>query len=241
MGTHPPSLKRRESVCQDWRTPLDGAKSDVYQRLLFHLTTEYNMFSVALDEALEMRRAWQMGKALQALALAPVLCGRLSGPMIAVLRGMMEHARHFSTTPNVAALDPENFQNTRSQRIARFNGAFSRILLSRRSQFIHKIAALAELSEELTGNLVDAVEEIAGESSAEPERCWESLDGCHYDLNTCLRETEVLLKSFLHALPGSQLAQFQETLQGNLLWTAQTTQPMVRHLAHRRLASVKGQ
>ncbi|MGH9689357.1 MAG: hypothetical protein ACRD5K_20015, partial [Candidatus Acidiferrales bacterium] len=32
------------------------------------------------------------------------------------------------------------------------------------------------------------------------------LDDLHYDFNTCLRETEVVLKSFLRALPAEQLS-----------------------------------
>jgi hypothetical protein len=38
------------------------------------------------------------------------------------------------------------------------------------------------------------------------------LECLHYDFNTCLRESEILLKCFLGALPASQLMQFEQTL-----------------------------
>jgi hypothetical protein len=34
------------------------------------------------------------------------------------------------------------------------------------------------------------------------------LDCLHYDFNTCLCESEIILKSFLRALPAEQLAAF---------------------------------
>ncbi len=42
---------------------------------------------------------------------------------------------------------------------------------------------------------------------------WQAVDAAHYDLNTCLREAIVLLKSFLMALPNDELKAFQATVQ----------------------------
>jgi hypothetical protein len=36
-------------------------------------------------------------------------------------------------------------------------------------------------------------------------RLWSKLELLHYDLNTCLCETTVVLRSFLHAMPGEAL------------------------------------
>jgi hypothetical protein len=38
------------------------------------------------------------------------------------------------------------------------------------------------------------------------------VDADHYDINTCLREAIVLLKSFLLVLPADQLETFQQTI-----------------------------
>jgi len=53
---------------------------------------------------------------------------------------------------------------------------------------------------------------LSDEASPDPARMWELVDADHYDLNTCLREAIVLLKSFLLVLPADQLGAFQQTI-----------------------------
>ncbi len=229
------------SVSQDWRMPLNAEKSYVYLNCISRFETAYTMFSVNLDEALGLRRTGRNAKAYQVLAVAPALCKRLSQPLLSMLRVMLDHAKHFGIAPNLAPLDAENFQNSRSQRVALFNHVFSRILLTRKSQFVHKISALADLVEELDSNFQCATEELTSGGSLQPDRHWEMLDSVHYDLNTCLRELVVLLKSFLHALPDQQLAGFQVALNDLPAASAKPFPVRPQHLAHRRIAFLKGQ
>jgi hypothetical protein len=227
------------SVSQDWRLPLKGDKSDAYLHSIHQLETAYAMFSVSLDEAFGMHRGGRNSRAYQLLSVAPALCQRLALPLHSLLHSMLEHAKHFGTTPNLAPLSAENFQNTRSQRVARFNDLFSQILLTRKSQFLHKISALADLVDELDGSFDSTVVGLADGQGVHPEREWETLDAVHYDLNTCLRETVVLFKSFLHALPDGQLTAFAATL--NSQPGSSPASSRSRHLAHRRMSLLKGQ
>ena len=183
------------------------------------------MSSVTLDEAIGLRRAGRLQMAYQLLAVTPALCSKLTCPLMSLLRAMTLHDRHFGTTP--ASL-PDNFQRSKSQRVARFNGVFSHVLLTRRSQFLHKISTQLELTEELGESFLTSVKE---------------LDASHYDLNTCLRESVVLLKCFLLALPDKQLAEFQATLRQEDQISRSTSRvpSLTRNLAHRRLTPVKGQ
>ena len=237
------SAKPVASVSLDWRAPLSPEKNHAYTACIHRLETSYGMFSVALDEAIGMRRGGRLQMAYQLLAVAPALCDKLTSPLLSLLRAMTLHARHFGTAPSLATLDPNNFQQSRSQRVARFNGVFSHILLTRRSQFLHKISTLAELTEELATSFQSVVTELGEGSLSNPERYWEMLDASHYDLNTCLRESVVLLKCFLLALPEKQLAQFQATLQHQTQVTHSISRvpSFTRNLAHRRLTPVKGQ
>jgi hypothetical protein len=100
-----------------------------------------------------------------------------------------------------------------------------------------------ELTEELSASFDRAIEELIDVSPARAERYWEMLDASHYDLNTCLRESVVLLKCFLLALPEKQLGEFLATLQQQVQDTPSTsrTPSIARNLAHRRLTPVKGQ
>ncbi len=173
------------------------------------------MSSVTLDEAIGLRRAGRLQMAYQLLAVTPALCSKLTCPLMSLLRAMTLH-------------DPDNFQRSKSQRVARFNGVFSHVLLTRRSQFLHKISTQLELTEELGESFLTSVKE---------------LDASHYDLNTCLRESVVLLKCFLLALPDKQLAEFQATLRQEDQISRSTSRvpSLTRNLAHRRLTPVKGQ
>lgn len=228
------------SVSQDWRMPLKGDKSHTYLNCVRRLETAYSMFSVNLDEAFGMRRNGRNSKAHQVLSVAPALCQRLAHPLRSLLQVMLEHAKHFGISPNLAPLDAKNFQHSRSQRVALFDDLLSRILLTRKSQFAHKISALADLVDELDSSFETAAEELATGESIHPERDWDLLDSIHYDLNTCLREAVVLLKSFLHALPDPQLSGFQTAINESCPASSGLA-ARASHLAHRRIAFLKGQ
>jgi hypothetical protein len=232
---------RGGSVSQDWRSPLSAQKSRTYLDTLRDLETSYAMFSVNLDEAIGLRRNGRYGKAHQALSVTPTLCKRLAVPLLALLRAMLGHAKHFRVIPNLSPLDPDNFQQAKSRRAASFNGICSRILLSRRSQFLHKMSTLVELVENLNEALCHAAEELSDSSSLQLDQDWDLLDASHYDLNTCLRESIVVLKCFLVALPDQQLLEFDAALRGAPLPSSSPLLVPKRHLAHRRMTLLKGQ
>lgn len=240
MGTQP-APSRSGSVSLDWRTPLSSEKNLSYGCILHGVHTCYGMLSVNLNEALGVRCIGRNDIAYQVLTLAPSLCDKLTSALRGLICAMYLHARHFGTAPNIAALDPENFQNSKSQRVARFNGILSRVILTRRSQFLQKLSALVELVEDLGKNYDRSAEELAEGLSLDEDRCWTILDTSHHDLNTCLREIDVLLKSFLLALPEKQLAEFRATIKEQDRPAEVRTPVFTRNLAHRRLTSIKGQ
>jgi hypothetical protein len=229
------------SVSQDWRSPLTSEKSIGYRHSLHMLETSYAMFSVNLDEAIGLRRNGSLTKAYMVLSVTPALCKRLSENVQMLLRAMLSHAKHFGTTPNISPLDPGNFQHAHSRRAAGFNGLCSRLLLTRRSQFLHKISTLVDLVADLEETFSSASSELNDAVSLRPEREWELLDAAHYDLNTCLRESIVLLKCFLLALPDKEVAEFNSALQKQAFAPGATVLTPRRHLAHRRMAPLKGQ
>jgi hypothetical protein len=235
------SSLRVGSVSQDWRSPLSAHKSRTYLDTLRDLETSYAMFSVNLDEAIGLYRNGRFGKAYQALSVTPTLCKMLAEPLLALLRAMLVHAKHFRIVPNLSPLDPDNFQQAKSRRAASFNGICSRIFLSQRSQFLHKISTLVELVENLNESFCYAAEELNDPSSLQLQREWEMLDASHYDLNTCLRESIVLLKCFLLALPEDQLLEFSSALSGAPIPSSSPLLAPKRHLAHRRMTLLKGQ
>jgi hypothetical protein len=199
------------------------------------------MLSVSLNEAIELRHSGRVAKSYQAVCVAPALCTRLTEPLAALLRSLADHAKHYGTIPNAAPLDPANFQGARGQRSARMSSLLSRVLLSQRAQFLHKISTLHEMVEDFGKDFREAAEELVEGTCLDPEMQWRVVDTNHFDLNTCLREAIVLLKSFLLALPGDQLETFKNTVRTQM-GVSHGTQPMQRRLIpHRRMAQIAGE
>ena len=203
---------RGVSVQEDWHAWLTEAKEVVFHTYSRQLESNYAMFSISLNEAIGLRREGRFGKAIQAIGLSPCLCRLLTLPLGGILRALSEHAKHYGTMPNVASLDPANFRGAKSQRAARIHMLLNRVLLSHRHQFLHKISTLHEIVDDLERHYCLVASDLADCVSANPLAAWDTLDSDHNDLNTCLREGLVLLKSFLVAVPEDQLPAFRLTV-----------------------------
>jgi hypothetical protein len=236
-----PLSGRRGTVQDDWRARLPEEKSIVFTAYVRRLESTYDMLSVSLNEALALRHEGRLILCCQAVNVTPSLCARLSEALGSLIRVLSEHAKHYGTVPNAAPLDPQNFQTTKGQRSARMSGLLSKVLLSQRTQFLHKLSTLLEMVENLGKEYRTSAEELGTGMSTDPELLWKIIDAAHYDLNTCLRETIVLLKSFLRALPDDQLASFQKSVVG--AWRAATQESVTaanHDLRHGRIANTAG-
>lgn len=232
-----PPLSRGRCVQQDWRACLPEEKAHVFQEHERHLESLYNMFSVSLNEAIELKLAGFRAKAMCAISMSAQLCERLSRPLAGTLRALHDHAKHYGTVPNAAPLDAENYQGLRGQRAARMSGLLDRVLFSHRLQFLHKVSTLQEMVEDLGRDFRNAADDLAGGLCTDPEHGWYEMGAGHYDLNTCLRETIVLFKSFLVVLPAGQLGDFEKTVYNQSHFSSEEL--FAPH--HRRLSALAGQ
>jgi len=212
QDTSRPPLARGPSVQADWRKWLPQEKAQVFLDLVQRLEKFYAMFSVSLNEAIELRREGSLFKSLTAIEISSELCTLFTAPLTGLLRALSRHAKHFGTIPNTAPLDPANYLGHRGQRSARISGLLNRVLLSQRLQFLHKVSTLEEMVEDVGKDFRFAAHGLAAGIYIDPRRLWDEVDVGHYDLNTCYRETIVLLKSFMLVLPDDQLAAFQFTV-----------------------------
>jgi hypothetical protein len=232
---------RGKSVRDDWRAWLPDAKAQVFNKEVQRLESSYVMWSVSLNEALELWHHGQPGKSLQAVGMTSGLCRLLTQTLGGLLRALSEHAKHYGTTPNAAPLDPVNFQGVKVQRSARMSSLLNHVLLSQRLQFLHKISTLEEMVVDLGKDYRHAANDLADGVASHPKKMWDEVDSDHYDLNTCMREAIVVLKSFLIVLPESQLGAFQNTVrqQSSPVETgAPFDQPAIRH---RRMTTIAGE
>jgi len=204
---------RGNSVQDDWRAGLPREKAQVYNQHVHELESSYAMLSVSLNEAIELRQLGQPGKSQLAVGITSELCKLLTQTLVGLLHALSEHAKHYGTTPNAAPLDPANFQGQRGQRSARMSGLLNRVLFTHRLQFLHKVSTLEEMVDDLGKDFRSAADDLAEGTSLNPMEIWAEVDSDHYDLNTCLRESIVVFKSFLIAMPGGQLGAFQDTVR----------------------------
>ena len=236
-----PLSGRGKSVKDDWRARLPDEKSEIFVFYVHELETTNTILSVSLDEALGLRRSGKLAKACQAIHVGPDLCARLVGKLDALLAVTEQHAKHYGTIPNAAPLDPANFQTNKAQRSARMSGLLSKVLLSQRAQFLHKVNTLQEVVEEVAKEFCSAAEELVRGISTEPGALWTAVDASQYDLTTCLRESIVVLKSFLRALPTEELAGFHKAVLASWAVPRKARPPENRVFQHRRAAYIAGE
>jgi hypothetical protein len=229
------------SVQDDWCAWLPREKDQAFTAFVRQLELSYNMFSISLDEALEYRRHGQLSKSYQAVCVTPDLATRLAGHLGAVLRALASHAKHYGTVPNAAPLNSANFLGSKEQRTAKMSDLLSRVLLTQRSQFLHKIGTLEEMVSDLGRDFRFAVENLTAGGSAKPAAEWQVIDAAHYDLNTCLRETIVLLKSFFVVLENDQVVAFQRTVRTQSQASELPRSLGDRLMRTRRMAPVSGE
>ncbi len=227
------------SVQSDWYGWLPDAKMETFRVYAGEFETCYIMLSVTLDEAIGLRESGQVRKSYQAACVTPALCTRLADRLHGLLCSLDEHAKHYGIVPSVAPLDAANFRGAREQRTARMSSLLSRVLLPQRAQFLSKITSLKHMIGELATDFRNAADGLAEGPVQNNDHLWAALDQGHFDLNTCLRESMVLLKCFLRVLPDDQLSSFQKTVASQL--SSHRPAPEPRPLRHRRIAQFAGQ
>jgi hypothetical protein len=204
--------KPQRTVQQDWVAALPETKRRLFEKAVTELETHYVMLSVALNEALGLRSRGALAWAREQAAISGALVGLFAERLLGALRALEDYSRHFADLPLVTPLKPAHFRSMDAQLTASWSQLYHHALFSGRLRFFHKLGALIRLVEELARQYRMTVEEIACGASTNPASDWTLLDHAHYDLNTCLRETIVLLKSFLCVLPTQEVPQFEARL-----------------------------
>jgi hypothetical protein len=201
-------------VREDWSASLPREKLDLFKHIKSGGEVCYVMSSISLDEGLRLISHGSPVSARQCAANSAEFLQCLASKLLVVLDAMEKHGRHFGTLPLVEPLDSSSFCGKTAQLAASWNNLLHKVLLSDRSRFFYKLQTLAGVVEETAREFFESAEELVEGSTAQPAACWEALKCLNYDLNTCLCETSVVLKSFLRALPDEELKPFQSRLDG---------------------------
>ena len=206
------NLGNRASVEVDWFGELPEAHLQVFERHTSELEAAYLMFSVSLDEAIGLHESGFLTHSRQGLTLTAALCGHLNQLLENLLSCMVAHCQQYGTIPSIKPLNPRDFHGNRSRFSAIKSLIWHGFLRSRNLQFRNKIDSLRSMVRKIGSDFCIAVEALVASQgiAVDSSDLWTVMDVGHFDLNTCFRESVVLLKCFLMVLPDDELRPFQE-------------------------------
>jgi len=200
------------SVQEDWIAWLPEEKDRLFDATRGELDISYAILSVTLDDAFNLCRQGRLAPAREQARIFAELFDRLAGRLRGILRSLYEHSRQFGTFANTAPLRPRFFRSERAQQVARANNVLSLVRFRARTRFFRKLGALEEIVAGLQREARGTAREIAEGVAVSWRKQWTCLEVLDYDLNTSLRETTIVLKSFFCALPIKELPAFWQRI-----------------------------
>jgi hypothetical protein len=206
------SRLERRKVLEDWMAALPREKDELYQVVVRRWECSYAMMSVALDEAMSLRACGELVCARQQVSIAAGMLARLAPSLISSCDALSARGQRIAKFPVVEPMNADFFRGNTGQSAASWNGILHHVLFSARSRFFHKLRILSHTIALLEYEFEEAAGDISKNLAVQPGDCWQRLDNLHYDFNTCLRESEVVLKSFLRILPEGQLTALASAL-----------------------------
>jgi hypothetical protein len=195
---------------------LPAEKNELFESVVHHWEASYAMLSVALNEAFSLCTRGELVRARQQLAVTSELASLLAPPLVRALSAMDSHAREHGTYSLVEPLNPVFFRGATAHRAASWSSLWHGVLFRERPRFLQKLRVLSKAVQELTTEFRATTAVLVDGTSTEPGDRWAALDVLHFDLNTCLRETVVVLKSFLCAVPSDELGGLRSRLTAPL-------------------------
>ena len=204
--------QRSRTVYEDWFAWIPNEMDQLFDATRNELESSDCILSITLDEALALCKGGQFESARERANVIAGLFDRLAVRVGHVIGAIKDHGAHFGTLPNVKPLSPSNFRGATAQRVSLMNNLLARVVFRERTRFFHKLYSLDEIIEGAQKEAHTIVNGISEGASQFPDRAWQQLEVLGYDLNTCMGETTVILKSFFCALPPEELEAFREKL-----------------------------
>jgi hypothetical protein len=204
--------QRSRTVREDWFAWIPNEMDQLFDTTRQELESSNFILSISLDEALSLCKGGQFDSAKERVTVIAGLFDRLAVHVGHVIRTIKDHGAHFGTLPNVQPLSSSNFRGANAQRVAIMNNLLARVVFRERTRFFHKLYSLGEIVEDLQEEARAILARISEGASQFPDRAFQLLEVLGYDLNTCMGETTIILKSFFCALPPEELETFRAKL-----------------------------
>jgi hypothetical protein len=204
--------QRSRTVREDWFAWIPNEMDQLFDATRQELESSNFILSITLDEALSLCKGGQFNFARDRVTVIASLFDRLAGRVGHVIGAIKDHGSHFGTLPNVSPLSPSNFRGATAQRVSFMNNLLAKVVFRERTRFFHKLYSLGEIVDDAQKEAGAILAAISQGSSQVPDQAFQLLEVLGYDLNTCMGETTIILKSFFCALPPEELETFRAKL-----------------------------
>ena len=204
--------QRSRTVREDWFAWIPNEMDQLFDATRHELESSNFILSISLDEALSLCKGGQFNSARDRVTVIAGLFDRLAVRVGHVIRTIKDHGSHFGTLPNVKSAVPSNFRGATAQRVSFMNNLLAKVVFRERTRFFHKLYSLGEIIEDLQKEAGAILAGISEGASQFPDQAFQLLEVLGYDLNTCMGETTIILKSFFCALPPEELETFRAKL-----------------------------
>jgi hypothetical protein len=204
--------QRSRTVREDWSAWIPNEMDQLFDATRHELESSNFILSISLDEALSLCKGGHFDSAKDRVTVITGLFDRLAGRVEHVICTIKDHGTHFGTLPNVQPLSPSNFRGATAQRVAIMNNLLAKVVFRERTRFFHKLHSLGEIVGDLQMEARAILAGISKGASQVPDRAFQLLEVLGYDLNTCMGETTIILKSFFCVLPPEELETFRQKL-----------------------------
>jgi hypothetical protein len=204
--------QRTRTVREDWFAWIPNEMDQLFDATRHDLESSNFILSISLDEALSLCKVGQFDSAKERVAVIAGLFDRLAIRIDHVISTIKDHGSHFGTLPNVKPLSPSNFRGATAQRVSLMDNVLAKVLFRERTRFFHKLYSLGEIVDDAQREARAILTVLSSESSELPDQAFQLLEVLGYDLNTCMGETTIILKSFFCALPPEELETFRAKL-----------------------------
>ena len=224
LGSAKTRARQRKSIGEEWVGWLPPGKAEAFAHAKFALDADSWMLRVALNEGVGLTRQGCPAPALELASICADLFARLSARIEAALRTLDRSSQNLGILPNCAPLNAEFFRSEQAMRRAKRSRLFS-YLMTHNSRFSLKLEDLVLVVSNLAGEFHPLAAQISRGFPPDPQNSWNRLEILEYDLSTCLGETLVILKSFLHVLPNHQVGFFQDQIGAAVRTSARLVAP----------------
>lgn len=218
----------KHTVAEDWIAALPRDKSKLFEAVVRDWESHYAMLSIALDDAISQRAAGKLVSARQQVSVCSELLSRLTAVLIHACEATAKRGRQLNDLPSVNPLNAEFFRGDTGRSAATRSVLLHNVLFAERQRFFQKVRILSETIQRISEEFLQAADDVVDGLSTRPVETWKNLEALHDDFTTCFRESEVLLKGFVRALPSHQLAGFQSQLEQTPASFRTNSKPRVR-------------